>query len=194
VEFVLWCIQVTDHYESHDDEEEGQARVHLIPLAFPAIHELSLESAKLGDGALFDILASQVSCVLRTLKLINCHINASAAGHAAHSLARLPHLRDLAVAGFGVPISIAAQLTGLTSLSLNYADAERMFKVAGQNTGLVELEAGWSPVVLPLPASSLLTLLSNCTSLTQLNIAGLRLMVRHWTCCSRMAHASQISR
>jgi hypothetical protein len=72
-----------------------------------------------------------------------------------------------------VPVSIAAHLTGLTSLILgSNADAEQMFRVAGQNTGLVQLEFGWSPD-RPLPmASHQRTLLSTCTSLTQLDIAG----------------------
>jgi hypothetical protein len=110
------------------------------------------------------------------LTLTNCSINADAARHAAHSLARLPHLQDLTVTGPGVPVSIATQLTGLTSLILsNDADAEQIFMVAGHNTGLAHLKFGMSSARPPVQASHHFALLSNCTSLTHLNIAGLQI-------------------
>jgi hypothetical protein len=61
----------------------------------------------------------------------------------------------------------------LTSLILDsHADAEQMLKVAGQNTGLVQLEFHRSHAQPPFMTGHQRTLLSTCTSLTQLHIAG----------------------
>jgi hypothetical protein len=111
--------------------------------------------------------------MLRYLALVNCSINTDAVKHAASTLARLPHLQDLLLVGPGVSVSIAAHLTGLTSLILgNDADTDQMFKVAAQNTGLVQLRFAWSPTLPLFMGSHQRTLLSTCTSLTQLDIAG----------------------
>jgi hypothetical protein len=161
---VLWQMQV----------KEGQACVHLIPMAFPALCKLSLESAKLQDGALFDMFACQPSCMLTCLQLKDCSIKSYTIGNAAHSVARLPHLRSLALEGSGVPIETAAQLTSLTNLIIynhnNTTDVEKIFRLAGQNKGLQRLElSGKAP---PLQAGHLLTLFSDCMSLTQLNVSA----------------------
>jgi hypothetical protein len=121
------------------------------------------------------MFACQASCILRNLELMGCSISTSAVGHAARSLARLPHLQSLALRGPNVPVRIAAQLTGLTSLIIRDstdADAEQMLRVAGQNTGLVQLKYNTSVVPSPYMASQQFTLLSNCTSLMHLNMAA----------------------
>jgi hypothetical protein len=156
-----------------------QQAVHRIPLAFPCLTRLDLFKAQLQDGALFDMLACQASCMLRSLQLWECSIHTDAVVNAAQSLALLPHLNALKVMGSGA--GIAAQLTGLTSLvinSQNNATAGQMCRIAGQNTGLVQLELGRYTYYdgPPLQASRhQLSSLSKCTSLTQLNIAGFQI-------------------
>jgi hypothetical protein len=109
--------------------------------------------------------------MLNWLEIYDCDIRTKAVRRAAQSLARFPHLRALTVAGLGVPVRIAAELTGLTSLTIKHnTDVEAAFRVAGQNTGLVELE--FSELDYPVPASHLINLLTNCTSLTKLDISS----------------------
>jgi hypothetical protein len=106
-------------------------------------------------------------------------------------------LQALTVNGRDVPVSIAAQLTGLTSLiidSNNSADVEQMFRVAGQNTGLVKLKfRNYAPLHRFRASHHQFTLLSNCPSLTQLDMRGLQidgqaldLLLTHCTSITRL--------
>jgi hypothetical protein len=153
------------------------ACVDLIPLAFPSLRSLYLREAQLVDGILFDAFGLRAGCMLRSLQLYHCSIDTDAIERTAHSLARLPHLQALVLVGPGVSVSIAAQLTGLTSLILSSGagtDADQMLLVAGQNRGLVELELGTSSARPPLQVIHLLTSVSNHTSLAKLDISYLQ--------------------
>jgi hypothetical protein len=136
--------------------------------------------------------------MLRSLQLINCSIDKDAVEKAAHSLARLPYLKALTLQEAAVPYSIAAELTGLTSLIINpnrdvpfdMEDGEPMLRVAGHNPGLVRLELGgmWCT-----EAPHQFSLLSTCTNLIKLDISGGEKMAMHWTYCWTTAPASLTS-
>jgi hypothetical protein len=151
----------------------------LIPKAFPALRELCLISANLGDWALLDMFSTQPGSLLSSVQLYTCTLNSNAVQQTAAALARLSSLQALDLRGGNIPLSVAAQITQLTSLSFwapsspSWDDQydHDLVEVAAHNPGLQKLEVNGSNSEL-LQASDLHSILTSCTCLTELDLSG----------------------
>jgi hypothetical protein len=103
----------------------------LIPRAFPALQDLTLNGVQLADGVLFLALAAQASnrCLvsasaeqsstsLRSLRLSDCLMTSTMVKHAAEMLGHLPGLQALHLTDTSMPTGFTAHLTRLSSLTI----------------------------------------------------------------------------
>jgi hypothetical protein len=165
-------------------------------VAFPSLHSLSIVDADITDGSLFT--SPNTWRALRSLNFYSSKVQKSTVPAIAAALASLPNLKTFELVN-RAPAGLAAQMTGLTLLTIVTDTSEQEFRdavaTAAHNPGLRKLTvADYMVGPASADASLLQHLLQSCTTLTLLelpetiiNQQGLDVLLQYGTCIINLA-------